>query len=165
MKLLTPFAIDTPEETLQRKRLFAELLLKNPSNPFEVALKVLSDTGEALRAANEWPADLFVIDYQKQLIKKHGDMAFLPNEVESARLADDMARGKVRATTEQIAALKLYTELRGWTGKAATINNNNVVQVNRVMVVKDHGTDDEWEAKAIRQQARLRSEVVEHASD
>jgi hypothetical protein len=88
MKLLTPFVIENPEQTRARKLLFAEALLRNPGDPFAVALKVIPDSGEALRAANEWPADFEVIEHQKKLIAEQGDAAFLPDEVETARYFD-----------------------------------------------------------------------------
>jgi hypothetical protein len=161
MKLLVPFVIETPEQLSLRKRLFAEALLKNPSDPFGVALSVIPDTGEALRAANEWPADFEVIEHQKALLAEHGEAAFLPNKTETARLAYDMASGKKPAIKEQIEALELYGKIRGFIEKpGTTINNTTAVQVNRIMVIKDHGSNDDWERKAVAQQARLHKEVV-----
>lgn len=165
MRLLKPFVIDTPEQTLARKQLFAEKLLQNPGDPFSIALRLFSDTGEALRVANEWPADLEVIEYQQYLLETHGKSAFLPDQDDTARLAHDMATGKVVTSQERIAALKLYSDIRGWTGKQIVNNNNTAVQVNRVMVVKEAASDADWEEKARHQQARLRAEVIEHVRD
>ena len=35
------------------------------------------------------------------------------------------------------------------------VNNNTLVSNNRVMIVTDHGTDEEWEAKLRKQQQAL----------
>jgi hypothetical protein len=40
------------------------------------------------------------------------------------------------------------------------VQNNTQVNQNRVMVVVDHGTDDEWEAKLRRQQRDLMEEAA-----
>lgn len=167
MKLLTPFVIETPEQTRARKKLFAEALLKNPGDPFKVALSVIPDTGEALRAAQEWPADFEVIAFQKELTaERGGEGAFLPTDVEAARLAFDIASGAKSASQEQINALELYGKIRGFIQKPGVSLTQNNVTVNKVMVVRDHGPPDEWEAKARRQQEVLIAEatVVEHGS-
>src|ERR1044072_7880045 len=102
MKLPTPFVVESPEEVLIRKKLFAEKLLQNPSDPFAVALQVVPETAAALRAATEWPADLDVIAHQQHLIRTLGKAAFLPDQDDTARLADDMARGRQPASMERI---------------------------------------------------------------
>lgn len=167
MKLLVPFAIDTPEQTRTRKLLFAEALLKNPQDPFKIALKIVPDTGAALQAATEWPADLEVIEHQRALLNELGEAAFLPSEFDAARLAYSLAEKEEIEPSDRIKALELYGKFRGLIQKPETvINNNNQtnVQVNRVMVVKEAASVEDWQAKAMRQQARLRQEVLENVT-
>ena len=44
------------------------------------------------------------------------------------------------------------------------VNNNMLVSNNRVMIVTDHGTDEEWEAKLRKQQQALIEEAQEPAT-
>ena len=169
MKLLAPFVISSPDEAerieAQRKRLFAESLLKCPSDPFSIALKLFgSDTGGALRAAQEWPGDLDVIAYQKELIELEGEEAFLPSKSEALRLVWKMAEGKQACSTEQLTAMKLYAEMRSFIPKVAVAPVT--VQQNSVMVIRDHGSDEDWQAAAMAHQRRIKADVIasEHVS-
>ena len=55
------------------KAKFARLLLKEPGDPFAVALRVFpDDTKKALRVANEWPADPEVLDLQEKAEEDEG---------------------------------------------------------------------------------------------
>lgn len=166
MKLWTPFVCptiedETPADIAKRKELFAELLLKEPAEPFKVALIVYPDnTSRALRIAREWPQDEEVKALQKSIVDAEGEMPFLPTKAEAARLAYSIANNDRLITEDRLNALKLYCSVRGFIEKpAAAVVNNNVV-TNRVMVVRDYGTDDQWEQKAIAQQARLRREAL-----
>lgn len=169
MKLLAPFVIQPPDELAkveaERKRLFAESLLKTPSDPFGIALKLFgSDTGGALRAAQEWPGDTDVIAHQKAMIEAEGEEAFLPSKSEALRLAWDMANNKIPASQESLNALKLYADMRSFIPKAAP---PIAVQQNSVMVVRDHGSYEDWQAAALVQQRRIKAQVIasEHVSD
>jgi len=162
MKLLVPFVVQPPDELerieSERKRLFAESLLKNPSQPFEIALKLFgSDTAGALRAAQEWPGDLQVIEHQKTLIEQEGEEAFLPTKSEALRLAWAMANNKVTVSQEQLTALKLYADMRSFISKVAP---PIAVQQNSVMVIRDHGSYEDWQAAALTQQRRIKAQVI-----
>lgn len=150
-----------PAESNLLKDLFALALLRQPDNPFQAAVKIFgTDTARALDISHRWPNDQYVLSKQAELLAEFGEEAFLPNKHDLARklyeLADTLTDGK-----EKIAALRLYADVRGYIEKQTAIANvtNNTVVQNRVMVMKDHGTDDEWEAKAAKQQGLL----IEHA--
>lgn len=167
MKLIVPFVIKNPQEEqadqAKRKKLFAEQLLKDPSDPFKVALSIFgSDTGGALLAAQEWPSDFEVIEYQQQLIKEQGELAFLPSIKEALRLAYDIASGKVTATAEMIKGLDIYMKGRDFYPKEAPLIENNT---NNVMVVYNHGSDENWEKNALQQQRKLKAAVIESTTN
>lgn len=167
MKLLKPFVAEptqpaavvtteTAEELLAKKEQFAELSLREP-DAFKVALVIYpNDTGRALRIANEWPNDEQVKAFRQSFVdaEEDGETAFLPSKADACRLAWNIARDADKMTEDRLKALKLYGEMRGFIEKPAAVavtNNNNVAM--RVLVVKDYGTNDDWE-KALRQQQK-----------
>lgn len=168
MKLLTPFVAtpelqpaapaltETPEELIALKERFAELTLRN--EPFAAALVLFpDDTGRALRVANEWPQDEQVKTLRQSFIdaEDDGETAFLPTKAEAARLAWNIARDADKMTEDRLKAIKLYSEIRGFIERPQVAVTNTVNQVNRVLIVKDHGSDDEWETQLRKQQKRL----------
>lgn len=170
MKLLKPFVAETEskpatvaptesaEELLALKERFAELTLREP-DAFKVALVLFpNDTGRALRIANEWPNDPQVKEIRQSFVdaEEDGETAFLPSKADACRLAWNIARDADKFTEDRLKALRLYGEMRGYIEKpaAVTVNNNTNVAM-RVLVVKDHGTNDEWEQKLRSQQKRL----------
>jgi len=170
MKLLTPFVPapvrqpETEEQVADKKALFAELLLKEPDAAFKVALLIYpDDTGQALRVANLWPNDPDVKRIQKSMLESEGEMSFLPTEAEDLRDLLTKANKLFELGDSEGAARfhKMYLEVRGRIQRpAVAVNQTNNTIVNRVMVVKDHGTDDQWEAKAVAQQERLKREAA-----
>jgi len=156
MKLIEPFvAVDMDE----RKKRFAELLLKNPYDAFGVALEIFgSDTSGALRASYEWISDPLVIETQKQLKEERGEFAFLPTKADLAREALESHRTLKK--NDPAAAAKyfdMHLKIMDYYPKEA----GNVVNIqNNVMVVPDHGSDKDWEKKALEQQKQLREKVV-----
>lgn len=169
MKLLKPFVAEsaaqpatvvqteTAEELLAKKERFAELSLREP-DAFKVALVIYpDDTGRALRVANEWPNDPQVKTIRESLIEaeEDGETAFLPTKADACRLAWNIARDADKYTEDRLKALRLYGEMRGFIEKptAVTVNNNTQNVSMRVLVVKDYGSNDDWE-KALRQQQK-----------
>lgn len=152
------------------KSAFAAELLKTPNDPFKAALAVFgADTGRALRAAHEWAKDPEVMAEQARLKGELGEMAFLPDKSELARVIWERMQGTTYAngstiptTAEEFAKLaKLYAEVRGYIEKPTTNINNNVITANKVMVVKDHGDNDTW-AKRLREQQKGLTSATTH---
>lgn len=136
------------------KAKFAAELLRNPKEPFLAGLSVFpNDNGRALRAAYEWPNDPEVKAEQARLTAKDGGAGFLPSKAELARAIWDKSTAAYDA--EDFTKLaKLYADVMGFIQKpepAVNVNVNN----NRVMVVKDHGTNEEWAEKLAAQQREL----------
>lgn len=169
MKLLKPFVIEQPqpaavattetaEELLARKEQFAELSLRE-SDPFKVALVIYpNDTGRALRIANEWPNDPQVKAIRQSFVEaeEDGETAFLPSKADACRLAWNIARDAEKFTEDRLKALRLYGEMRGFIEKPAAVQVNNQTNVAmRVLVVKDYGTNDDWETALRQQQKKL----------
>jgi hypothetical protein len=142
------------------KDAFAAALLRSPDDPFTAALAVFgTDTRTALYVSQEWVRDLYVLQKQAELLEQFGEDEFLPSKATLARDVFNFARS-TKDGKEKIAAYKLYAEVRGMIEKQTAIANVTVNN-NRVMVVKDHGTDDDWETAARIQQAKL----IEHSRD
>lgn len=146
------------------KTAFAAALLKTPTEPFTAALIVFGvDTGRALRAAHEWYKDPFVTAECERL-KSEG---FTKHNKEELRdeLIDEMmkiVRNEKAFVDDRVKAGKLAAEIRGLIEKPQTNINNNVVTANKVMVVKDHGNNDDWEKRLLEQQRGLKHGATKH---
>src|SRR5690606_38718084 len=85
--------------------------------------------------------------------------AFLPTKAELAREVWRIGTNPRTSVDERLKALRLYADVRGYIEKyqAGTVinNTNNVLSQNRVMLVKDFGTDEEWELAVEEQQRKL----------
>ena len=149
--------MDTKLETeLEQKKRFAVELLKDPNDPFKAALQVFGqDTGMALRASSTWPKDTVVLDYMQEAIGELGDLHFLPSKADLAREAWTLATDARVPVDDRLKAMRLYGDVRGFIEKQGTVINNNVLTNNKVMLVKDHGSTDNWEERLIEQQAKL----------
>lgn len=141
------------------KRAFARALLKHPETMegrFAAALTVTGDTGKALIMASRWLNDVTVVDEQRSLVARadEGDLDFIGTKAEFCREILEAARNSWEGETKH-KFFKLYAETRGWLGKSGDTNLNVNVQNNRVMVVKDLGSNDDWEQRLYRQQTAL----------
>lgn len=154
-------AAESLEETLAKKEKFAELSLRE-SNPFKVALVIYpDDTSKALRVANSWPDDPDVKAFKESLVEGENELRFLPSEADDIREIHQLAN--LAFTQNRLDAaqfFKMYLEMRGRIGKGQVVAQQNNTIVHNVMIVKDHGTDEQWQAKAMSQQAKLRQEAL-----
>lgn len=146
------------DEDTRLKVAFAAALFKHPATMegrFAAALSVTSDTGKALVMANRWLDDPIVVEHQQQLTKNadEGDLNFIGTKADFAREILEQARTQWDGETK-LKFYKLYAETRGFIVKADT-QVNVQVNNNRVMVVKDMGSDSDWERKAQQQQRAL----------
>lgn len=149
----------TTDKEDENKTAFAVEFLKSPNDAFKAALNVFpSDTGRALRAAHEWPKDAFVLAEQERLSSEHGEGAFLPTKSDLSRAIWERltpTEGVNRVSHDDFVKLaRLYAEVRSFIVKPET-NVNVAVTTNKVMVVKDLGSNEEWEMKAAKQQREL----------
>lgn len=139
------------------KAKFARLLLKEPSDPFAVALKVFpDDTKRSLWVANNWPADPEVLGLQEKATEDEGELAFLPTKGQLCRGIWEKMQDKYTDPDTYTKLAKVYAEVRGFIEKPQIAVNTNVQNVtNKVMIVRESGSDAEWERKLLEQQARL----------
>lgn len=155
MNTIPAVAIDDEQRL---KVAFAAALLKHPKDlegRFAAALTVTADTGRALFMANKWVDDADVLAEQERLVNSadEGELDFIGTKAEFAREVLDAARNAWDGDIKH-KFYKLYAEARGFIVKG---DNNVNVQVNnnRVMIVRDMGSDDDWERKAQTQQRAL----------
>ena len=85
----------------------------------------------------------------------------LPSKNETAKLAWEMANNSWLKGGERVNALRLFAEIAGHMPEK-NVNKNIKIEgkgiPGGVMVVKDYGTDEEWEESVLAQQTRLTSE-------
>ncbi len=138
----------------ERKTAFAMELLKSPDNPLKAALAIEPNTGEALRMVHFWTNDGFVIAEKARLLNENGAKSFLPTREEYAKAVYDLACSACEDLKDRLTAFRLYGDIMGFIEKPGVNINNNVV-TNKVMVVNNNGSNDEWEQKLLRQQKAL----------
>lgn len=141
-------------DTDENKALFAEALLRTPNSAFKAAKTVFikhSDNAYALYASIYWPTDDFVVAKQKEFLKEGGEAKYLPTKSQVSRQIHNVSE-KVNDADLELKALRLFCDVRGFIEKPGTVINN---QISSVMLVKDHGTDEDWEEKIVLQQQKL----------
>lgn len=153
-----------PEISHQLK-LFAIELLKDPRDPLGAATIALDgDEVTAMKVYMEWANDTDVEDYQRKhlsLSSREGQFnEKLPEKEAYAKAVYELANdGKVDYDT-RYKYHKLYGDVQGFIQKPETTTN---VQINqsqsRVMIVKDHGSDEDWEESLSKQQDQLTIEA------
>lgn len=150
-------ALDASDET---KRTFAVELVRW-QNPWLAAMAVYpKDMASAMIAEQRWPMDIVVQDHIRKL-KSEQNVTVLPTKEDLLRELWKIGKSAEQNTAkipERLAALRMYAEVsefmpRGG-GAAIQINNTNNNQPH-VLVVPDHGSPDEWMAKARKQQTVL----------
>lgn len=152
----------TPNES-EEKAAFAALLLKTPTEPFKAALALFPDnTSRALWVANHWVNDPEVLAAQKRNKEEFGEFAGLADKVDLARDIWQRMQGTTTPDGRQIIPspddyaklAKLYAEVRGFIEKPQT---GPAVQVvfPRAIEVPTHGSNEDWEAAAAKQQREL----------
>jgi len=136
------------------KKQFALALLKMPDEPFKAALQVFpDDTAFALRVCNEWVNDPEVLAHKEDICDDDGELAFLPNKAVLCRAIWQRMKN-TRDPDAYCKLAKLYADVRAFIPKQEQ-SVNVQVNHNKVMIIKDHGTDGDWEHKLIQQQTAL----------
>lgn len=126
---------------------FARLWLEDPQQPFRAASKLFPTNGhQAYTVAQQWVNDKVVLDEVERLKQVLTEDDLLPTKAAYLQELLEHARNARRNDPEVgFKYDNLYASMRGHVEKPApsniTVNN---VTVNRVMVQKDHGTDEEY---------------------
>lgn len=123
-------------------------------HPYKAALAVLgeTETSQALKVHKLWARDPIVINEVSRInnILEEGDVG-LSKSAFLTKLLD--THKELKDGKDKIAALRLYAEVRGFLKKDEGVTVNNVI--NKVMVVQNKGTDDEWGMRLRNQQLNL----------
>jgi hypothetical protein len=140
------------------KRYAAEQLRREDSDDrrdYKIALEMLYDPGLATAAVARWNSDPVVIQERLRLQEEHGERAELPTKETVLKEVLGLARQSGYTMNERLNAYKLYSEMSGYTGRNSAAAPSVSVFANKVMYVRDQGSDDTWEARAAKQQAQL----------
>lgn len=146
-------------ELKHSKAEFATVLLTEP-NPFKAAMIMTKgDTDSSLWYAVNWQDDHEVIELLKKLREDQNNITKIATKFDVAQLYWNIANSRAYDAKDRIAAAEKYASIAGLHDTKTSSGGNVNVNVNqnmpRVMVVKDHGTDEEWERKVAAQQAEL----------
>ena len=141
------------------KRYAAEKL-RNEMPDMNIALRLIPQAYIAQFAVNAWNNDAVVIDEIRRLQDEYGQRAELPTRETVLKEILTMGRDERGTRAERTNSYKLYAEINGWIGGGAN-KQTPVVSVfaNKVMMVKNHGSDNNWEKSAVTQQANLVKEA------
>lgn len=141
--------------------------LAKAANPFEAACKIFVDTSQALWVSTNWLADPIVIA-SRDVYLKTVELSAPPldkNQLAAKVLA--LAEEKVLKNgvlvpsieaKDRIAALKLYSEIQGYTGKVEIDNSvtNNTLNEMTIKLVKA----EDSKPVTITQAPNAKSEIV-----
>lgn len=139
----------------EEKAAFAALLIKNPTDPFKVALELFPDnTNRALRIAHEWPTDPEV-KAAIGALKAEGVSRHSKEEIRDELITElmNIVRGP-SMPDDKVKAAKAIGELFGLIEKPQT-NVNVTNNIPRVVEYPVFANGDEWEQAAAQQQREL----------
>jgi hypothetical protein len=144
-------------DTEDEKKRYGHALAVCPEDAFRAALTVYpGDAGRALVVAREWANDPLVIEARDAAIEAAlNDDGPVIGKAGVAQMLLDIAREKLTDAKDRIAALDKINEMYGYKTVGEGTGGNTYIDNRSVMIVKDHGTDDEWSAKLRAQQERL----------
>lgn len=147
------------ETELELKKQFAYELLRNPNNPFAAANEMAVPQEVRTHMVSNWVFDPVVQKFKDELLDEHGPRHFLPTREDAARLIWERAQN---CKPEDFGKLmKLYGDYMGFIEKpGVTVNNTTNVQHN-IMHVPMAAGEDEWERRAVTQQANLVDKMIE----
>lgn len=148
--------MDVAAEDAQKKA-YAALLLNEP-DPYKAAFCLFpGNTNRAILVASQWPSDQVVIEEQTRLrTEVAANKPALPSKHDLAKVVWERMKGT--PDDEAFVKLaKLYGEVNGFIEKPQPSQTNVNIQQNRVMTVRDFGTEENWETKMLDQQRKLQN--------
>ena len=140
-----------------KKRQYAQLYEKL-GDRFKAAFQLFpNDTKLAIQVANEWPQDQVVIDFQNEKLLTRDTTDNLPTKADLARKVWDRMNEPLTSDEDFVKMAKTYAEVMGYIEKPGTqVNVQNVS--NKVMIVREKESDDDWARGLAEQQANLISQ-------
>ena len=147
----------TPTE---QKKQFAVEMLKFPGEGLRAATAVFGELHpiqSRMQIADLWTHDAEVLSIMDDLLKEHGEDAFLPTKNDTARAIFKRANGPNVDTENYGKLMRLFCEVRGFIDKPKSGNDAGVTNVGNmnVLVVQDKGSDEDWGRTLREQQQRL----------
>lgn len=129
--------------------------------PTMSALKIWPhNNGYSAKAAALWQNDPEVLAYI--VAAKKGNVGDKAPPTREELVLELLSRANSMEDDDYVKAMRLAAEMMAYMPKGDNaISLTNQIINNRVMVVYDHGTDEEWEAQVKEQQAKL----IAHAAD
>lgn len=109
----------------------------------------------AKQVAPLWPTNPYVLQFKRELLEEYGEEHFLPTKADVVKQLYAMGIDPAIDVKDRVAALKECALVRGFIEKPASVNVNTGNTNNRVMVVADYGSDEDWETRALHQQTKL----------
>jgi phage terminase small subunit len=137
-----------------QKTTFANAFVRSKNAASAAMSAFPGDPGFALKMSHILPNDPFVLAEIARLKDEINEDDFLPTKAEIARKILDKADSAGDAE-DYAKLMRLYCEIRGHIEKPGANGANVQVAVAPVMIVRDHGSDEEWQRKAEEQQRRL----------
>lgn len=138
----------------QLKHDFAMNLLRYPDDPNKAAFATTPDTGLALQIARQWLDDPVVLVEKDRLLATTEAKAFLPTKEQQAKDVYALAMNDRVEIEDRLKAHRLYAEIMSHIEKPSNNGGINIL-TQGVMIVKDQGTDKDWQEKAAVQQRTL----------
>ena len=161
----TPSSLDSLPNVDALKRAFAAALLRHPTNHVAAAQQVVPfDMGLCVQIAQLWPFDDVVQEETQKLTKEKGQSAFLPGKADLKRKVWDEIQ-TCNDHEHRFKLMEFYGKMIGAIERPAPTLVNNGQMVLGAMVVKEMGTNADWENTGVAQQAALRARGLKMIED
>lgn len=148
-------------ETLLKERYVEEWV--RHGDPFKAALALYPyDSGMALKISATWPLDPEVLSLRRAI--GCDETGLIPSREELISKVMKAAE-EAPMTEDKLKGFRLVSEMCGYIQKPEiAIDNRSITVNNRVMAVRDHGSDEEWEQRLAEQQRSLTSKAGQRAN-
>lgn len=143
------------------KRRFAANWVKQPDYAYPLIAEIIGTNTPylynlSIAAYSQWPSCPFVLAEMQKIRDSMGEAALLPTR-ESVALEILKVAREAKSAQEKLAGYKLYNEMMGHNKPNSGGNLNLYTQ--KVLVVPDKGSEDNWSNGAVAQQQKLVSEA------
>lgn len=148
--------LTTVEQELSAKKTFARELVRGVA-PYEAICRAIRDESvDRVRLMIDWQRDEKVLEFRRELEDDESDEVH--GLVSKAQFCRDLYAKFLEADPGDAAKLaKVYADVRGFTKKPTEVHTttNTTNQTVQVLKVVDHGSDADWERKAVGYQKEL----------
>lgn len=112
----------------------------------------------AVICAGEWVKDPFVKAEVERMAASMGDAALIPSREKTALYVYKLTE-EAKTITDKLNCIRTFADIVGYTkgGNSPGITNN--ITANKVLMIKDKGTETEWSDSLAKQQRTLIAEA------